>query len=242
MRVVAGVLALFFVGLSTASATVTISGANGTLAASAAFQKSGNNLIVTLTNTSTSDVLVPADVLTAVFFDIDGFAPTFTRTSAVLNTGSTVLYDGSPAGGVVGGEWAYNPSLTINSKTFGYGISSSGLGLFGPGDRFPGTNLAGPDSPDGPQYGIVSAGDNSATGNGGITGSEGLIKNSVVFTLQCTANCGFAESNISDIVRFQYGTNVSEPNITTTPEPGFYGLLSLGMTGLYCAVRRRRMA
>src|SRR5262249_17851368 len=82
-------------------------GHHGNLAASATFEARGSNLVVTLTNTSSSDVLVPTDVLTAVFFDIDG-NPTLTRTSAVICGNCSVLF--APAGGSgpnVGGEWAY---------------------------------------------------------------------------------------------------------------------------------------
>ena len=49
--------------------------------ASVLFEVNGSQLIVTLTNTSTEDVLAPDEVLTAVFFDIEG-DPTLTRQSA----------------------------------------------------------------------------------------------------------------------------------------------------------------
>lgn len=197
-------------------------------AAQVEFQVSGSQLIVTLTNISTSDVLVPIDVLTGVYWSMTG-SGTLSRDSALLAPGSTVIYDSQPAGGVVGGEWAYNAGLNFHNANFG--ISSSGLGMFGPGDRFPGPDLEPPTSPDGVQYGIVSAGDNSATGNGGITGSGGLIKNSVVFTLG-----GFSNYNFNSIanVGFQYGTDVSEPYI---PTPG--SLAALGLLGV-ASLRRRR--
>src|SRR5262245_58688626 len=47
---------------------VTFSGSSGTLSAEVTFQTSGGNLIVTLTNTSTTDAMVPTDILTGVFF------------------------------------------------------------------------------------------------------------------------------------------------------------------------------
>jgi hypothetical protein len=89
------------------------SGSSGTLAGQATFSIVGSSLQVQLTNTSSSDVLVPADVLTAVFFDISLGAPTLTPSQAILDPGSSVFYDsdGQPAGGIVGGEWAYKAGI-----------------------------------------------------------------------------------------------------------------------------------
>jgi hypothetical protein len=66
-----------------ARADVTYVGVNGSLAASATFSLSGITLTVTLTNTSTSDVLVPTDVLTSAWFDS---AKTLTPVSVSLGT------------------------------------------------------------------------------------------------------------------------------------------------------------
>lgn len=208
---------------------------NNSLSGSVEFGVSGNALIVTITNTAMSDVTVPSDVLTAAFWTMDIGSATLTRTSGVLAPGSSVFYDadGQPAGGVIGGEWAYKAGLSFNGASFG--ISSTGLNLFGPGDLFPGPDLEPPASPDGPQYGLLSAGDNTATGNGGILGSGGMIKNSVVFKLTgLPAN--FSLDSISN-VQLQYGTDVSEPRLPTVPEPNTVMLLSLGCLGL---MRRRR--
>src|SRR6185436_15990292 len=112
-----------------------------------------------------------------------------------------------------------------------------GFGLFGPGDLFPGADLEDPASPDGVQYGLLSAGDNTGTGNGGITGSGGLIKNSVKFTLDSVPT-GFLVSQISN-VSFQYGTGLDEPNIPAIPEPETYAMLLAGL-GLRGFVARRR--
>jgi hypothetical protein len=182
------------------------------LAASANFTVSAGNLVVTLCNTSTDDTTLPTDVLTAVFFDIAG-NPTLTPVSALLEAGSTVIYDSQPAGGVVGGEWAYGNGLSTPPAPATQGISSAGFGAFG-NANFPGANLAGPTAVDGLQYGIVSAGDDVDTGNTGITGSGGLIKNCVVFTLDNLPG-SFTLDDISN-VSFQYGTAFGEPNI---PEP-----------------------
>lgn len=227
----------------------------GNLAASATFDTVGTDLIVTLTNTYLGDVMRPTNVLTALFFTIDG-NPTLTRLSALLGAGSSVLFDTPPSGGNVGGEWAYKRSLQSGStKAPGgadQGISSVGLNLFGPPNRFPGPNLQGPPSPDGLQYGITSAGDNPTIGNAAVTGNHALIKNSVVFKLDGLPS-GFNPSAADKItkVSFQYGTSLSGPNLPGTPsngggnpgggipEPGILGLFGIGLLGMGLAQRRR---
>jgi len=228
---------------------------SATRAANVKFAQDGTNLFVTLTNTWTGDVLVPTDVLTAVFFSLAG-DPTLSRVSALLNTGSTVYYDndGQPAGGVVGGEWAYKDGLSGAPHGADEGISSSGLGLFGPGDRFPGADLQSPTSPDGLQYGLLSAGDSSATGNTGVTGSGGLIKNSAVFNLSgLTAGKTYAASDITN-VSFQWGTNLEERNCTVdgecggdpssgeVPEPATISLMGSALLISALSYARRRKA
>ena len=204
---------------------VTFEESNGTRSASVTFDfEEPGHLVVTLTNTSLADVLGPSAVLTGVFFSIPG-APVLTPYYATLGLGSSVLF--APAGGEgpdVGGEWAYRGGLTGAPGDANQGISSSGLGLFGPGDRFPGSNLQGPDSPDGLQYGITSAGDDPTTGNSRVTGGDGaLIQNSVVFELGAVApGDGFDLSDISN-VSFQYGTSLA------VPEPGTLVLLGSGL-------------
>jgi hypothetical protein len=197
------------------------------------------NLVVTLRNTATYDPNDPSDILTAVFFSLSG-NPSLSADSAVLAPGSAVKGNGglTDPGGVVGGEWAYASSLTgINGAS--QGVSSAGLGIFGPGNLFPGSNLEGPVSPDGVQYGISTAFDTAGNDNGGIAG-VGLITNAVVFTLGNVP----ASLSLSDIsnVSFQYGTALSEPNIpgTLIPEPNTVALTAAGMCLLGVLKRRRR--
>jgi hypothetical protein len=257
---VACVLPAFLVltpGLAQGSITTfTFSSSSGSLSASATFELLvGNKLQLTLTNTSSYDVLEPIQVLTAVFFNLT--PPTsLTPVSALVAPGSTVLFETTASGGIVGGEWAFKSGLTGAPGNTALGVSSSGLGLFGPDNVFPpGTNLQGPDDPDGLQYGITSAGDNPTTGNQKVTGGNdntptALIKNSVIFTFN--APDGFSpETNISD-VQFQYGTslsetcypgNPSEPHSESAPEPGSIVVWSL-LFGAVCVglrIRRRRV-
>jgi len=219
-----------------AASAVLFTGSSGTFAASADFTFSSGTLTVVLSNVSSADITTEARVLTAVFFSIDTTA-TLTPVSAILTAGSTVFYDpdGQPAGGVVGGEWAYKKGLSGAPQGANAGISSAGFSggvSFGTADLFPGSNLAGPLGPDGIQYGILSAGDNTATGTLHIFG--GMIKNSVTFQLSGATADDFA--SIKD-VSFQYGRNLTDTNLIGVPEPSTALLVAAGLIAL--AVRRR---
>ena len=102
--------------------------------------------------------------------------------------------------------------------------------------------------PDGIQYGLTSAGDNTATGNGGLQNNT-LIKNSVVFHLGLNGQA----FDVSDItgVSFLYGTALTETIVPgncvncvpRVPEPGtlmFLGGSTLGLLGLTSWRRRGR--
>jgi hypothetical protein len=164
-----------------------------------------------LLNTSTADSWVPTDVLTGLFFNLSG--ATLNPLSASLGEGS-VIYDLASYSKNVGGEWAFGSKLGIGTKTYSYGVSAAGLGLFGPKDRFDtSSNLAGTENVGGLDFGIVTAGDNQATANGGL--DRNLIKGSVVFTFglsNLSSNFDLAKA-IGD-VRFQYGTSTSEASFS----------------------------
>jgi len=263
----AGLAILLLCALPARADSVTFSGTSGTLSAGVSFTVSGNNLVVTLTNTSAADVLVPANVLTAVFFSISG-NPSLTRVSAIVPEGNQVLF--APSGQCttgpcnVGGEWAYARGLSGAPLGANSGISSSGLGVFGPSDIFPpAINLQGPLSPGGLQYGITSAGDNPNTGNSAVAytnsggkhpttspASNALIQNVVVFTLAGLPPNTLLLGRITS-VSFQYGTALDEPNVTGScitgctppptpvPEPGTLALFTMGLPALGSLLRRR---
>jgi len=220
---------------------IVFTGSSGGLAASATFSvnEATDTLTVTLANTSSADVLVPADVLTAVFFNVSG-NPLLTSTTALLPAGSVVVNDTPTT--VVGGEWAYSNGL--NQFGANSGISSSGFGIFG-NPTFTGPDLDDPLAVNGINYGILSAGDNIATGNSAVL-SEPFVKNQVVFTLT-----GFTltEAAISNVT-FQYGTSLngtpggepSFPGETPTPSVPDAGssVILLGVSTLLLGLLRRR--
>jgi hypothetical protein len=228
--------------LAGTTAPGTFSGGSDNLEASATFEiVAPGGLQVTLDNTSPADVLCPTDVLTAVFFDIVG-DPALSPTSAVLGPDSHVLFGGGTApgpGGVVGGEWAYLNGLSGAPYDARQGISSTGLDLFGPHDRFPGENLKASNCPNGLEYGITSAGDDGSTGNAPVTGKNALIQNEVVFVLEGLP-AGFTLDDVSN-VSFQYGTSL---DLDIVPEPGsvmvWVLLAALGITA-GCRGRRKRL-
>lgn len=159
--------------------------------------------------------------------------------------------------GNVTGEWAYSgavdhefsqPALNEGPVTVNYGISSSGLGSFGPGNLFtgdvahPSVSLDNPLCPGGPNYGIAILGADLSN-PGQEVGQAPLIEDTVTFTL--TGQLDVA--NIKD-VWFQYGTAFSEPDFTVyvggnppgIPEPVTMAGVCLGLCGLAGYVRKRR--
>lgn len=212
-------------------------GANGaTLFASATFEVSGSSLIVTLANTAPPEhfAAVPADVLQAIYFDIAG-TPALTPVSALLAPGSIAINASQPAGGNVGGEWAYAAGLVGAPHDAAYGISAAGHGFFGAAN-FNGPDLDPPVAVNGMNYGIVSG--IASNANPQLSGNRAnpLIQNAVVFTLDL-GNQQLSARDISN-VSFQYGTSLTDPNITPiVPEPMTLSLMALGIAGL--ALRKR---
>jgi len=205
------------------------------LKAQATFSVVNNQLKILLTNNSTFDVLVPADVLTALFFDLVG-DPQLIPVSATLPTGAQVFFGGVVAGAPyfpsdrdVGTEWAFSGQVDFSTSTdpalkgiydlLGEvsAVSAAGFDIFGPHDMF---NEADPPlysqtPPDGLAYGILSSGDNPTTGNAG-TQAVPLIKSSVEFILDAPTGYTLTEQSIR-AVRFQYGTDFDEPYLRIVP-------------------------
>lgn len=221
---------------------LTFQGSSGSKVASATFAQNGNQLIVTVANTSTADVLKPVDILTALFFSLAG-NPSMAPVSAMVPNGSVVLF-GPANGGNVGGEWAYRGFTKKGPFGANQGISSTSAGGFGKKNLFPGSNLQGPVSPDGLQYGITSAGYNpNGKGSKSVKGQNGLIKNEVVFTFDLPDGYSL-DSYAKPIssISFEYGTGLSKKGYVPAfliPEPSTWVLVG-GSVLLLLQFRRRK--
>ena len=189
------------------------------------------HLVLKLTNTSTADVQNASQVLTGLFFDINGDPALAALTATTCSNCIVNHTDPDPTN--VAGEWAF---LHKTDLAFGanYGVSAVGLDLFGEKNLI-GPKLLDPGTPGPIDFGITSKGDNPATGNGSIAGVP-LIQNFVVFTF--AASAGFDLRSIDgDHLTWQYGTSLAE----AVPEPGTLALFGTGLLSMI-AVRRRRTA
>jgi hypothetical protein len=224
----------------------TYEGLSGDLKAQVTFEQLGSDLKVTLSNSSAQPVERPNQVLTGVFFNILNNPSLLQATPGHTATAPDGTVNGPAGTNVnVGGEWAYKKSATnLPSDTlltnYKQGISSSDMGIFGPVDRFSsGANLAGPDSPGGMEYGIVSPSGIGPGANMPIL-TNPFIKNSAVFLFPGMG--GLDLKNLDRTVRFQYGAATTEPYIIggPVPEPGTLALLGLGAAPILSRLRRRR--
>jgi hypothetical protein len=220
--------------------------------ASAIFDITGNDLTITLRNTSPSNngQDVPGSALTGLFWNFTG-NPILTPFSATVGAGSIFgTCDQVNCAGVtnVAGEFGYQAASLPGGAD--RGISSSGylttglannIGNFNNGGA--GTDLDNPTSLDGINFGIISAapGFNPNTG----LSNDPLIMDSVVFVLHGVS--GLSTNDISN-VSFQYGTVLSELNVpgdprdppALIPEPATLSLLGLGFAGLTMLRRRQK--
>jgi len=240
-------LALFIVASKAQAVTFTATGVGktpgDTLKASVVFAVSNLDLIVTLSNTGTVDPSTPADVLSAVLFNIEG-DPKLTPVSADLDTGSSIIADPLPMGfdGDVGGEWAYRSGLAGAPDGANEGISSDALKWFGSKKYvFPGEKLRGAGRPGGIDFGLTTMNDRPGNDRDGLK-DQGLIQNSVQFVLFGLPD-DFSLSEISDVT-LQYGTTIKQPEITgeelaIIPEPSTIMLAAAGFMGALSFVRRK---
>jgi len=185
---------------------------------------------LSLDNTSTHDVRVPSDILQAVYWNM---AQDISLSLVSATTSSECHFDSSPvictagdtyySGSDLTGKYAYSSNPT--------GIGSAGLGAFG------GTQ--------GMAWGLLSAGDNLKTYNGGMTKPQHnpFVKSQTQFTLDISKNnASYSPSAPGDLgikdVQFNYGTSKYLVP-ATVPAPGTLALIPLAV-GLMAWVRRRQ--
>lgn len=213
-----------------------------------------NDLIITLTNThdAAADTIVPTDILTGLFFTLDPVNPLLNGDGTVFTGEGSIIvndpdYEGSlgPDGLNVSGEWAFKSGNILGSR---YGISSTGLNIFGPHDRFDTSadlNLWDNLNVGGMSGGLIGL--NYNDGNGGVDGNE-FIKNSIKITMTASPLRNWLATDFTN-VQFQYGTSQSSPRfggveVTVVPEPGEWATYlimggSLGMVVLRARKRRK---
>lgn len=217
--------------------------------ASATFTFQGNDLLVTLQNTSpvTSNPgtgqVGPGSILSGLFFDLTGnpgLTPVSATSSGIFNPG---VCNPGPCTGVtnVGGEWGY--AVGSYGGALGHeGIASSGYVTTGPHDagNFNGANLNGPVSLGGIDFAILSKHWTLADLNGGAS-REPYDQGSVTFELAGVTGLGLG--NLSN-VSFQYGTSLTEANLggstSPVPEPADAMLISVGLVALAGRIKRKR--
>jgi len=204
------------------------SASGNALSATATFDITGSDLQITLQNTGAA-ATQPSDVLTILYFNLDG-TPTLKPVSATLGSGGSLINPGLDPGSI-GGNWQYMNTSGPGGATAG--ISTTGIGQFGPSGNMGGTTA----HLGGVTFGIVDGLGNNP--NGGM--DRTLVNGSIVFDL--TLPTGFDVTSITD-VGFQYGTSAGEPflPVGTVPDGGSTAIL-LGMAlagiGLFSFVQRR---
>lgn len=239
-------LACSILAAGVSAGSVSFAGTNGsnhTARATFDYNAVANTLSITLENLG-GDVLAPSDLLTTVFFDLTPAGnqgqPTLNPVSAMVATGSALVFGNGATN--LSQHWHFRDD--INHGTIGqqYGISSSGLDIFGQSDAFDGVGANGHGSPD---YGITSKNDDLSTGNKQVTGGRPIIKHAMTFNFDVE---GLFDLEWIKNVQFLYGTSLDgdsfggqqpplDPPLVPLPAPVWMALAGLATVGL---IRRRR--
>lgn len=208
------------------------------VSASADFSTSGTNLVITLKNTTAGGTPTKTQVLTGLFFTIDGSNPVLSLagTGTTLGTSSLLYTDAthSTNSADLNGSYLFlsHPGGTL-SQSFPY---EYGLGCVGAGGLFPAGQFT--KGGGGDDYAIVASGTDLSLST--FKNDFPYEENSVQFTLN-----GFGSTDLSRItgVTFMFGSDGTGivSGTSSVPEPGVAALLAgCGVTGTLLHLRRRR--
>ena len=221
------VLAVVLIGAfarSASAASITFVGSSGTLAAATRITDLGGGLLRIELGNFGSAAVIPVDVLTGVFFDgNNAVLSSLGNVSAITSATTTITNPNACGSGSsacpsganlnVGGEFA---SAANPLGVYDFGISSSGLGIFGQGN-FIGPDLSNPTAVNGLNFGMVSIPNGISGGANPQVLSQPLLRGVVTFNVQ--GQVGFNPATGITGVRFQYGTALTDANFIGTPLP-----------------------
>lgn len=222
---------------STASATsVTFEGTSGPRSAIAVFTESGNDLIVTLTSTAPIPAMNADELLTGIYFNINGSAESLTRVSASISASGVCPQNLTS---LVTGAWAYRSGVPNLPTGQSYAIGSSSLSHFLPTDQFPRNPHSSTPGSNNDRLTDIQD-DNNPTSP--PTTVLGLSNFSMIFTL--TGLSGTFEPSEIESVLFQYGILANSPSfegfrasVAPLPSAAGAGFVTIGLA---LARRRRR--
>jgi hypothetical protein len=240
-----GLLLPSYAGAITFSASQTISGYTYAAQADFTYDSLNHQLIITLTNTAPVQAANQGQTLSGIYFDVAG-NPVLTKHSAATAAGSSIVNDTPNLNdALIGREWAFRNNIGAAEASFTdarYGISSTGLGIFSPADRFlTDGNLAGPNSVGGDDFNIVPAVQSNFSG-GGLNGTP-FVRSAMSFILNTPHNFTFNIFNVA----FHYGSGQDFPTLVApnppadpqVPEPGALAMLCGAACAALVVLRRR---